>query len=463
MPFFVYAHKKKRMMNVTKQDVDALNATIKVKVSPEDYQEKVKTTLNNYRKTAKIPGFRPGHVPMGLVQKQYGAAVLSEELNKIVNESLQNFIVENKLEVLGNPIPAAEDSFKGDFQNPGDFEFNYEIGLAPEFKVPLTAKSKFTYHKVKVDKKLIEEQINDLRRRYGKLVSSDKVGDKDMILAQFVELNDDESIKEDGILHTSTVSLEFVEDDKVKKSLLGKKLDDKIVVDPTKVSRGGKDTAAMLGITEEQLADISNKFQMTITEIKGMELAELNEELFTKLFGDDAVKNEKELEERVKNDLEGMFSNDSDKLLTRAVYEELIDKTKVDLPDNFLKRWIKLSNEKEITDEQIEQDYDNYAKGLKWQLIQGRIFKDNEIKLENEEVIEFTKQLLVNNYAQYGMPAPPDAELTQSAMQVLQNREESNRIYDMLAEQKLTKFFKDTVKLSEKEIAYDKFVELASK
>ena len=324
-------------MNVTKKDVDELNAVITVEVTPEDYQEKVKSTLNNYRKTAKIPGFRPGHVPFGLIQKQYGQAVLSDELNKIVNESLQNFIIENKLDILGNPIPSEKDSFKGDFEKPSEFEFNYDVGLVPEFKVPLSTKSKFTYHKVKIDKKLIEDQIGDLRRRYGKLVSSEKVSEKDMILAQFVELNNDESIKEGGIMHSSTISLEFIEDDKVKKSLLGKKVDDKVVVDPYKVSKGGKDTAAMLGIQEPQLDDISNKFQMTITEIKSMEMAELNEELYNKLFGEGAVKNEKELQDRVKSDLEGMFSNDSDKLLTRAVYEELIDKTKVQLPDNFLK------------------------------------------------------------------------------------------------------------------------------
>ena len=284
-----------------------------------------------------------------------------------------------------------------------------------------------------------------------------------MILAQFVELNDDDSIKEGGILHTSTVSMEFVTDKKTKDALTGKKAGDKIIVDPAKVSRGGADTAAMLGVKEEELEGLSNKFQLTINEIKVMEPAELNQELFDKLFGKDEVKNEKEMKERVKSDLAGMFSNDSDRMFVRSVYEDLIDKTKMDLPDDFLKRWIKFNNEQEITDQQIEDEYDGYAKGLKWQMIQGKIFKDNDIKLENDEVINYTKGLIVNNYAQYGMPAPEDQELTASAMQILQNREEANRIYDMLAENKLTAFFKETVKLNEKEISYDEFVELASK
>jgi len=451
------------VMNIIREDVDALNAVIKVEVSPADYEDKVKDTLDKYRKTAKIPGFRPGHVPFGLVQKQYGKSVLSEELHRVVNESLQSFISENNIEILGNPIPKKDDGFAGDFDKPDNFQFSYEIGLVPDFKVPLTSKNKYDYVKVKIDKKLIDKQIDDLRRRYGKLVSGEVVGENDMILSQFVELNKDESIKDAGILHTSTVSMEFVGDKKVKKDLIGKKVGDSLIVAPTSVSKGGPDTAAMLGIKEDELENVSDTFKMTITEIKVMELAEINTELFDKLFGPGTIKDEKELVERVKSDLEGMFSNDSDKLLTRAVYEDLLAKTKVELPDAFLKRWIKVSNEKEISEEQIEAEYEGYSKGLKWQLIQGKIFKANDIKLENEEVINYTKGLLSSNYAQYGMAPPEDKELTASAMQVLQNKEEANRVYDMLAEQKLMHYFKDTVRLKQKEVSYEAFTEMASK
>lgn len=450
-------------MNVVREDVDALNAVLTVEVKPEDYQDKVKETLNKYRKTAKIPGFRPGHVPFGLVEKQYGKGVLSDELNKVVNESLQSYISDNKIEILGNPIPSGDDSFTGDFDKPENFSFRFDIGLAPEFTLPISGKDKFDYNKVKVDAKLIDKQIEDLRRRYGKLVSGEKVGEKDMILGQFVELNDDESIKEGGILHSSTVSMEFVEDKNTAKALKGKAVGDKVIVDPKNLPRGEADLAAMLGTTKDALTDVSSKFQFTINEIKVMELAELNQELFDKLFGEGSVSSEEELKERIKNDLEQMFVNDSDRMLIRDVYESLIEKTKVTLPDNFLKRWIKLSNEKEITEEQIDQDYDNYSKSLKWQLIQSKIFKDNELKLENDEVIEFTKGLVVSNYAQYGMPAPEDQELMQTALRILQNREEANRIYDMLAESKLIQYFKETVKLNEKAHDYDAFIELASK
>lgn len=449
-------------MNVVREDIDALNAVLKVQVNPEDYQEKVKQTLKDYRKKVNMPGFRPGMVPMGLIQKQYGSSVLAEELNRVVNDSLQKYLSENKVEILGNPIPKENHEVEGDFKNPTDFTFAYEIGLAPEVDVKLSGKNKFDYLKVKVDDTLVEKQIDDLRRRYGKLTTSEKVADSDLVMAQFVELNDDDSIKEGGILHSSTVSMEFVSNKKVKKDLTGKEVGYKTIVNPTDVSKGGKDTAAMLGVKEEELEGLSDKFQLMITEIKGMELAELNEELFDKLFGPGAVKSEKDMRERVVADLGGMFVTDSDRMLTQTIYNELLKKTKVELPDAFLKRWIKISNEKEdVTMEQIEADYENYSKSLKWQLIQGNIFKANDIKLENEEVIEYTKGLLASNYAQYGMPAPEDAELTKSAIEVLQNREEANRVYEMLAERKLTNYFKETVKLNNKEVSYDEFVEMA--
>jgi trigger factor len=450
-------------MNVIRQDVDALNAVLKVEIAPRDYQGKVKSSLEKYRKTAKIPGFRPGHVPAGLIQKQYGKSVLAEELNKLVNDALYDFIQTNNVDILGNPIPKEGSDVVGDFDKPDAFEFEYEIGLAPQFEIPLSSKSKYDYVKVKIDTALIDKQIGDLTRRYGKLISVDAVGEGDMILAQFVELNEDGSIKEGGIMHSSTISMEFVADKKVKKELLGKAKGDKVVVNPSTVSRGGKDTAAMLGIKEEDLSGISDKFQMTINEIKQMEPAEMNQELFDSLFGPGAITSEEALRERIADDLKNMFATDSDRMLTRDVYNDLLEKTKMDLPNSFLKRWIKLSNEKPISDEQLDEEYDGYAKSLKWQLIQGTIFKTNEIKLANEEVIEFTKGLLVSNYAQYGIPAPEDKELTESAKQVLGNRDEANRIYDMLAEHKLTQFFKDTVKLSDKEVSYEEFVEIASK
>ncbi len=448
-------------MIVTKENVDAVNVILKVEITPEDYQNKVKAGLDKHRASMKMTGFRPGHVPMTVVQQKHGHKVLTDVLNKIVNEGLYNFINENKIEILGNPIPSDKIPVKGNFNKPENFEFTYEIGISPKINISISDKSSYDYVKVSIDETLVSKQIEDLRRRYGKLISSQAVNDTDLILAQFVELKADDSILEGGILHSSTISMEFIEDEKTKKALLGKAIGDKLIISPELVSRGGKDTAAMLGIKEEELENISDKFQMTINEIKRMEMAELSQELYDRLFGEGKINSEAELKIKIAEDLKGMFINDSDRLLARSIFEDLIENTKIELPDAFLKRWIRLSNEKPILPEQIDAEYDGYAKNLKWQLIQGTIFKSNNLKLENQEIIDFTKSILISNFAQYGMPAPEDKELTETAIGLLSKQEESTRILEMIADQKITEFFKATVQLKDKEVSYDAFMELA--
>jgi trigger factor len=217
----------------------------------------------------------------------------------------------------------------------------------------------------------------------------------------------------------------------------------------------------MLGLKEEELPHLSSNFRYTITEIKRMELADLNEELYDKIFLPGDVRSEEELRNRISSDLEKMFAGDTDRMLTRDVYNFLMEKTIVEFPEVFLKRWIKLSNEKPVTEEEIERDFSNYLQSLKWQLIQTKIFKDNNIQLSNQEVIEYTKELLAGNYAQYGIPAPEDDELSETAVRLLKNKEQANGIYDKLAEQKLTEYFKSTVTLKTKEVPYDDFLTLA--
>lgn len=450
-------------MNVLRQDVDALNAVLTVKINPEDYQPKVKATLDKYRKTAKVPGFRPGHVPQSLIQKQYGKAVLAEELNKLANDGIYNFIIENKLEILGNPIPKEDSEVVGSFDQPTDFEFSFEVGLSPTLDLPLNDKNKFDFFTVNVDDTLIDKQIEDLQRRYGKLTSAEAVDAKDMVLGKFEELNDDGSLKEGGISNNSTISLEFLDNDKATELLIGKKVNDVFELDPTTVSKGDKDRASMLGVSEEEVVNVGNKFQFTVTDIKRMEPAALDEFLFEKLFADGEVKTVEELRNRIADDLKNMFSGDSDRIFTRDVYQYLLNETKTEFPESFLKRWIKLSSEKPISDEDLDKEFDAYLKSLKWQLIQSKIFRDNNIQLNNEEVVNYTKNLLIGNYAQYGIPAPDDAELTETAQRLLKNKEQANGIYDRLAEQKLTDYFKNSLSLNTKEVSYDEFVEIASK
>ena len=450
-------------MIVLKENVDNLNADLIVKINREDYASKVKASLEKYRKTAKIPGFRPGNVPMGMIEKQYGKSLLAEELNKLANDGIYNFIRENKLEILGNPIPKENTQVKGDFSAPDEFEFTFEIGLSPTIDMTKAMNGKYDYTTIKVDDKLINQQVEDLRRRYGKLISTEIAGEKDMVLGKFQELNDDKSIKTDGISNATTISLEFLKDAAVCQLFIGKKIDETFELDPSLVAKDNKDLSSILGVSEEIASGVTRLFSFTITEIKKMVMADLNSDLYAKLFQEGEVDSEESLKARVKKDMEQMFSKDSDKLLTRSVFNSIMEKTEVEFPSDFLKRWIRMTNDKPVTEEDINLEFDSYLKSLKWQLIQTKIFKDNNIKLDQAEVIEYTKDLLRGNYAQYGIPAPEDAELSETAIRLLQNKEQANGIYDQMAEQKLTDFFKSMVSLVAKPVSYDEFVELAGK
>jgi trigger factor len=450
-------------MIVVKENVDALNADLIVKISREDYANKVKNGLEKYRKTAKIPGFRPGNVPMGIIEKQYGKALLAEELNKLANEGIYNFITENKIDILGNPIPKENAETKGDFNAPSDFEFTFEIGLSPSIDLSKAMNGRYDYTTIRVDEKIINQQIDDLRRRYGKLISSEIAGEKDMLLGTFQEINADESIRAEGIVNSTTISLEFLKNPAVSEMLVGKKVNDTFKLAPSLVAKDTKDLASILSISEEAAKDVSENFTFTITEIKQMAMADLNEELYAKLFQEGEVDSEETLRLRVKKDMEQLFSKDADKLLTRSVFNSIMEQTTIEFPAAFLKRWIRMTNEKPVTEEDIDLEFDAYLKSLKWQLIQTKIFKDNNIKLDQQEVIAHTKNLLIGNYAQYGIPAPDDNELMETVIRLLKDKEQANGIYDQLAELKLTDFFKSMVSLDAKSVSYDEFVELAGK
>lgn len=447
-------------MNIVREELEKGTAAIKIQITPEDYAEKVKAQVNKYRKNAKIPGFRKGMVPASLIQKQYGKDFLADELNNILSDSLSKYISENKLELIGQPIPGKEE-MKGSFDHPEDFEFNYEIALTPDFETPLTKTTKLTYHKVDVDDKLIDQQIDDLRRRHGKLANHDEVEDKDMVLATLTELDENNAPKENGIVNNTTVSMEFIEKKTAQKALKGKKIGDEIQIKAKDYAKGDQDLASMLGVKVDELSTVGENFSLKINEIKALELAELNDEFFKKLFGNDDVKSEEELRARVKSDLENMFANDSDRLMMRDAYNKFMEDTKMDLPEDFMKRWIKINSE-ELNDEDLEKAYPNYANGMKWQLIQGKIFKDHKVQLENKEVIDYTKGLIARQYAQYGIPVPEEKDLNASAQQILSDREQSAQIYDQIAETKLIELIKNTAKLSDKKVSYDDFVKLAN-
>ena len=444
-------------MNITQEKIDALNAKLKVQLSSEDYQEKVEAVIVNYRKTASIPGFRKGKVPMGQVKKMIGKSVLVDEVNKLLQEAIYKHITENKVEVLGNPLPLTSEV---DWDNATDFEFEYEMGLAPEFKVTLDKKSKFDYLQIVADKKMVDHYVTDMAKRYGKMTQPEKSEKTDLMMGEFTQLDGEGNALEGGINHTSSVALDIIQDKKAQKALVGLTDGDEVKLHIT--NDFSNDAHHMLNIKKEELETLDADFTFKVNKISRMEPADMTQDLFDKVFGKDTVKSEKEFRAKVKEEVEKSFEGESDNKLKNDVILHLIKKTKLSLPDTFLKKWLVATNEQGLTEEQVEQEYEQYSKSLKWQLIENKIIKDNELEVKNEDVISHTKELIVSNFAQYGQPAPEDKKLEEIAVQVLGSEEERKKVYNQLYDVKTMSLYKEKFSLKNKEVTYDEFVKLAS-
>jgi trigger factor len=447
-------------MDITQTKVDNLNAVLKITLGPEDYKSQYEDALKNFRKQMNLPGFRPGHVPMSVVKKQYGRSVLADEISKVLNDTITNHIKSNEIEILGNPLPKADESDAGNWDNPNEFKFEYELGLAPEFDIKLD-KKKVTYYSIKVDDTLIDKQVVEMSKRYGSLSEPEESGENDLLMATLIELDENDEILEGGIMNDATVSLEFISDKKTKKQLLGLKKDDSVVVDPHKISKDHDDLGRMLNKTHSEVHDIKGNFKMNINGVKRLTPSVVDQSLFDKVYGKDEVTDLEEFRLKVSEELQRGFKGDQDWLFKKDLSTELIEKIDPELPDEFLKKWIGNMNEKPITDEQIEKDYPDYSKSLKWQLISGRIMKENNITVEFEEVKNYTRQAITSQYAQYGMPVDEE-NMEEYVKRAMGNREEVQRIYDMLSETKVVEFCKTAVKVKDKDVSYDDFVKMVN-
>ena len=444
---FIYA-KLETEMNITKEQIDDLNAVVKVAITKDDYQDKVDSILSDYRKQANIPGFRKGHVPMGLIKKQYGKAVLVDEVNKLLQDNLNKYLTEEKLDVLGNPLPKQQDNFDWD-QEQLDFEF--ELGLAPSFEVPLKTKKSLTLYKIVADKKMVDEQVLRMQKQYGKLVSKKEVGKDFEVLGTFK--NEVEEIE-----NKTTLELDKVKSKKALNSLLGKKTGDVITLKTKGLFKEDYLLSSVLGISQEKAKGINIEVSFTIDEINEREPAKLDQELFDKLFGKDAITSAKELKDRIKEDSEKQFEQQSDQKLLNDITEYFIENTKFELPTEFLTKWIQMTGEEPLSDDQANEEYEKSEKGLRYQLIEGKIIKDNDIQIQFEELKEFAKGFIKSQMAQFGQLNPQEEELDTIAARVLGNQDEVKRLSEQLMSQKLINLYKEKVNLKTKEVTYENFV-----
>ena len=437
-----------RLMNITRKDIDALNAVVTVNIEKDDYSAKVEKILSDYRKTANIPGFRKGHIPMGMIKKQYGKAVLIDEVNKLLQEALSKYINDEKLDVLGNPLPKPQDDLDWDADN---FVFEFELGMAPQFDVKLKGRKAITKYNIIANDKMISNQVDNIRKQYGKLVSKDVVESGDEITGTF--LNEEEEINAN-----STFSLDVVKGKANEKKFLGAKIGDAITLKTKSLFKESNDLMTYLKISKEKAEGLAVEVSFTISEINKRELADLDQELFDKLFGEGKIASVTELKERIKTDSEKQFLQQADQKLLNDVTEYLVESTKFDLPSEFLQKWMQTSGETEISLEQAKEEYEKSEKSIRYQLIEGKLIQENDLQIQFDDLKAFANDMIKAQMAQFGQLNPSEKELDDIAARILSNKDEVKRLSDQLMSQKLLELFKTEANLKDKEISYDDFV-----
>ena len=444
-------------MNIVRKDHDSVNATLTISIEKADYSEKVEKTLRDYRKKANIPGFRPGMVPMGLLKKMYGKSILADEINKMLSDELYKYIRENNINILGEPLPNEEEQKEIDFNPQEDFEFSFDLGLAPEFEVELNKKDKVKFYHIAASDEMVNNQVKSYTGRYGKYAQEETVEEKDMVKGLIVELEGGQ-VKEDGIqVSDAVLTPAYMKDEASKNSFVGKKVGDQVTFNPKTAFENEAEIASLLKVKKEELAGLSADFLFTIESNTRYHEAEVNQELFDKVYGDGVVTSEEEFIARIKATIEEQLQQDSNYKFGIDAREALIKKyNDLVFPDAFLKRWL-LATNKELTAEKIEEDYPKMIADLKWQLIKDKIARANNVQVENEDVQAYGRQVARAQFAQYGMTGLDDAILDNYAKDMFKNEEQLRNIIDRVAENKVIDIVKNTVKLDTKEVSIEEF------
>ena len=444
-------------MNIVKKDLDQNNSIVTLLIEKADYTEKVDKKLRETRKKANIPGFRPGMVPAGLIKKMYGKAMLAEEINKLVSDSLYNYIRESNLNILGEPLPNETEQKAIDFDTQEDFEFVFDLGLAPEFDVELTKKDKVKYYTIAVSDEMIENQVKSYTGRYGKYIQEDEVEEKDMLKGELLEMADGK-VNEDGLkVQDATLTIAYMKDDAQKALFTGAKKGDSITFNPAKAFESETEISSMLKISKEAAKTIDSDFQLKIESITRYHESEIDQELFDKVYGEGTVKSEEEFRAKIKENIQETLNADSDYKFGADAQEMLVAKYKdIVFPDAFLKRWVLSSNEN-LTPETLEEDFPKMIENLKWQIIKSKLERTNEIKVDNGDIDAYAHKMAKAQFAQYGMIGMDDEVIANYAKDMMKKEETFRNVTDKVAEEKILAIIKNTVKLENKEITLEEF------
>ncbi len=447
-------------MNIVKENIDDLNALIKVKVEKADYEEKVEKTLRDYRKKANIKGFRPGNVPIGLIKKMYGTAAKVEEINKSVSEGVRQFLADEKIDILGDPLSKEDEGRTMNFETDVEFELDFEIGISPEFEIKLSKKNKVTGYKIIIDEKMKSDYIENIARRYGNFIPSETVEEKDMLKGDIMQLNSDGTVNNDGFsASNSTLSVNVIKDDAIKASFIGHKIKDVIDFDIKKAFPSDYEIAGLLQKKKEETEGVEGSFRFIINEISRFTPAEINQELFDMAYGAGVVKSKEEFEEKVNSEIASNLDRETDYKLLIDLKDYVTSKTDMALPEEFLKKWLMKVNEN-LTEEQLEKDFGTFAQDLKWQLIRNKVATENNMTVTEEELQKEAEIITRYQFQQYGYYYATEEQISGFAQQTLSNQEEAKKIAAKILDDKVLVHLKDIVKVEEKEISSEEFNKL---
>jgi trigger factor len=447
-------------MNITRENIDELNAVLTVKIEKNDYEDKVETVLKDYRKKATIKGFRPGMVPIGLVKKMYGRAVQIDEINKIVTENIQKYITDEKLEILGDPLPKADEQNKIDFENQQDFTFSFELGLTPAIELKLSKKNKASQYDIIIDEKMKNDYIDNYTRRYGELRKADLTEEKDVIKGKIEAIdNNGVAIPDGPSVEDASLGIDIIKDKKIKKQFIGKNINDSIDFDLKKAFPNDTEIAGILHIKKEEIAGIGADYRFTINDISRFYTAELGKDLFNKIYGEGVVNSEEEFMKRIEEEIAVNLKRESDFKLMIDIKNLAMEKNDFQLPEEFLKKWLLKVNDKS-TQEQIEKEFDSFRKDLKWQLIRNKVARDNEVKISEEELQKEAEKMTRYQFQQYGLFYATDEQIANYAKETLKREEDAKRIADKILEEKVILLMKELIKLENKSVTVEEFNKL---
>lgn len=450
-------------MNISRENINELSATLTIKIEKADYADAVAKTLKDYRKKVNMPGFRPGMVPAGLVKKQYGTAILADEVNKIISTELPKFFEQEKINILGEALPNDEKQPKIEWETQENFEFVFDIAWAPDFEVKLDKRKKYPYYLINVSEEMIDKQVESYTMRFGENQPAEKASEKDTLRVNIVELDADGKEFAEGIVANNVaIAIDLMKDEKIKKQAIGAKVGTTLIFDPVKVYQNKHEVAHMLNIpnTEVDTIEEGKNYRFSVVEILTFKQAELNEEFFAMALGKDTeIKTIDAFRVKVKEDIAKNYEQSSEYKFLLDVREGLVEKVEFDLPEDFLKRWI-LETNKEMTHATLEEQFPAIIKDFRWQLIRDKVAKDSEIKMGKDDLISQAKKVASMQFAQYGMGSAPDDLLETYANNMLQDKEVSNRMMNQVFEEKVVAIIKEKVAIEEKVVKEEEFSKL---